>query len=68
MWESNGPVYSPDCIKILEKKYCETILTCLFLLKIARENFTPSNYIRKLLRDKNIFSEPVLQSTIIYLF
>jgi hypothetical protein len=68
IWQSNGPVYSPEGIRILEMKYLETTLACFILLKIARPKFKPQNFVRQLLKNKEIVSTQVIQLTIQYLF
>ena len=67
IWESNGPVYSLGGIKIFERKYYETALTCLILLKTVRPSLVVSNDC-KFLFDKKFSSEKILNFTMDYLF
>ena len=43
MWNSNGPIYDKNAVEISALFYIETMITCYFLVKLARPDFILSS-------------------------
>jgi len=40
-WESNGPVYRPNALEVVEAEYRETLALCYLLLRIGWPGYVP---------------------------
>jgi hypothetical protein len=48
-WQSNGPIFVPEALPIVEAELRETLALAYLLLKIGWSNYTPTDGVRNLL-------------------